>query len=102
MCIRDRNFTRGVVALYEEVGRSDKTGCGNAEHQAKADHPENNRAKRKIHQIFQDVYKRQYLDHAPVRLGAKQCPLPFNIGLENAVVPQVGEIVAAARATMYK
>ena len=43
-----------------------------------------------------------YLDHAPVRLGAKQCPLPFNIGLENAVVPQVGEIVAAARATMYK
>lgn len=43
-----------------------------------------------------------YLDHAPVRLGAKQCPLPFNIGLENAVVPQVGEIVAAARQAMYK
>lgn len=43
-----------------------------------------------------------YLDHAPVRLGAKQCPLPFNLNLENAVVPQTREIVQAARATMYK
>ncbi|MEA5003090.1 MAG: alpha-ketoacid dehydrogenase subunit beta [Christensenella sp.] len=43
-----------------------------------------------------------YLDHAPIRLGAKQCPLPFNVILENATVPQVKEIIDAARASMYK
>lgn len=44
----------------------------------------------------------QYMDHEPIRLGAKQCPLPFNIQLENAVVPQVEDIVAAAKQTLYR
>lgn len=43
-----------------------------------------------------------YLDAAPIRLGAKHCPLPFNLNLENAVVPQVSEIVEAAKATLYR
>lgn len=44
----------------------------------------------------------RYLDGAPIRLGAKQCPLPFNLGLENAVVPQVSEIVAAVKQSLYR
>lgn len=51
-------------------------------------------------QITEDCFK--YLDAAPVRLGAKPCPLPFNLNLENAVVPQVAEIVAAAKSVLYK
>ena len=43
-----------------------------------------------------------YLDHAPIRLGTKQCPLPFALILENAATPQVKEIVEAAKATMYR
>ncbi len=43
-----------------------------------------------------------YLDHAPIRLGTKQCPLPFALNLENAATPQVKEIVEAAKATMYR
>ncbi len=43
-----------------------------------------------------------YLDAAPVRLGAKQCTLPFNLGLENAVVPQVSEIIEAVKKTLYR
>jgi pyruvate/2-oxoglutarate/acetoin dehydrogenase E1 component len=31
------------------------------------------------------------------RLGAKQCPLPFNLTLENAVVPQEMDIIAAVK-----
>ncbi|MCL2060289.1 MAG: alpha-ketoacid dehydrogenase subunit beta [Oscillospiraceae bacterium] len=42
-----------------------------------------------------------YLDAPPVRLGSKMCTLPFNLGLENAVVPQVDDIVAAAKALLY-
>ncbi len=44
----------------------------------------------------------KYLDHAPIHMGSKQCPLPFNIGLETAVVPQVSDIVAAAKQTLYR
>jgi len=44
----------------------------------------------------------RYLDAPPIRLGAKMCTLPFNLGLENAVVPQVSEIVAAAKQTLYR
>ena len=44
----------------------------------------------------------RYLDAPPVRLGAKMCTLPFNLGLENAVVPQVSEIVAAAKQSLYR
>jgi len=43
-----------------------------------------------------------YLDAPPERVGAKMCTLPFNLGLENAVVPQVSDIVAAVRRTMYQ
>ena len=43
-----------------------------------------------------------YLDHAPIRLGTKQCPLPFALNLENAATPQIKEIVQAAKATMYR
>lgn len=44
----------------------------------------------------------RYLDAAPVRLGAKACPLPFNLALETAVVPSVKDIVGAARAVCYR
>ena len=43
-----------------------------------------------------------YLDAPPVRLGTKACPLPFNVGLENAATPQVSEIVEAARRVCYR
>ncbi|MGI6331221.1 MAG: alpha-ketoacid dehydrogenase subunit beta [Zhaonellaceae bacterium] len=43
-----------------------------------------------------------YLDAPPLRLGAKACPLPFNLGLENAATPQVDDIVKATKATLYK
>ncbi len=51
-------------------------------------------------QITEKAFK--YLDHAPIRLGAKECTLPFNLTLENAVVPQVSEIVAAAKQSLYR
>ena len=44
----------------------------------------------------------KYLDAPITRLGAKPCPLAFNLGLENAIVPQVEDIVAAAKQTLYK
>lgn len=43
-----------------------------------------------------------YLDAAPIHLGAKACPLPFNLGLEQAVIPSVKEIVDACKTTLYK
>jgi len=43
-----------------------------------------------------------YLDAPPQRLGAKQCTLPFNLGLENAVIPQIEDIVKAVKKTTYK
>ena len=42
-----------------------------------------------------------YLDAPVIRLGAKQCPLPFNLGLENAVVPQPQDIYDAVRKSLY-
>ena len=44
----------------------------------------------------------RYLDAPPIRLGAKMCTLPFNLGLENAVVPQVDQIVQAAKQSLYR
>lgn len=44
----------------------------------------------------------RYLDAAPVRLGTKACPLPFNVDLENAATPQVADIIAAAKSVCYK
>ena len=42
-----------------------------------------------------------YLDAPVIRLCAKQCPLPFNLGLENAVVPQPQDIYDAVMKTLY-
>ncbi|WP_213951011.1 alpha-ketoacid dehydrogenase subunit beta [Tepidanaerobacter syntrophicus] len=42
-----------------------------------------------------------YLDAPPLRLGAKACPLPFNLGLENAATPQIEDIIEATKATLY-
>ena len=44
----------------------------------------------------------RYLDAPVVRLGAKSCPLPFNLGLENAVVPQEQDIYDACKKVMYR
>lgn len=43
-----------------------------------------------------------YLDAPPARVGAKMCTLPFNLGLENAVVPQVEDIVNAVKNVLYQ
>jgi acetoin:2,6-dichlorophenolindophenol oxidoreductase subunit beta len=43
-----------------------------------------------------------YLDAPVERLGAKQCTLPFNLALENAVVPQEEDIVRAIKKVLYK
>ena len=51
-------------------------------------------------EISQRAFK--YLDAAPVRLGTKQCPLPFNVGLETAATPQVADIIAACKSVLYK
>lgn len=50
--------------------------------------------------ITEQAFK--YLDAPVARLGAKSCPLPFNLGLENAVVPQEADIVQAVRAVLYR
>lgn len=50
--------------------------------------------------IMEDGFK--YLDAPVVRLGAKHCTLPFNLALENAVVPQEKDIVDAIKAVMYQ
>lgn len=50
--------------------------------------------------IMEEAFK--YLDAPVLRLGAKSCPLPFNIGLENAVVPQEEDIEKAVKAVLYK
>ena len=44
----------------------------------------------------------KYLDAAPVRLGTKACPLPFNINLETAATPQAADIIEASKAVLYK
>ena len=44
----------------------------------------------------------RYLDAAPVRLGTKACPLPFNVGLENAATPQISDIIEACRRVCYR
>ncbi len=51
-------------------------------------------------QISERCFK--YLDAPVERLGAKACPLPFNLGLENAVVPQEQDIYDAIKRTLYK
>jgi pyruvate dehydrogenase E1 component beta subunit len=51
-------------------------------------------------QVTESAFR--YLDAPPVRLGAKACPLPFNLALETAVVPSVKEIIDAAKAVCYR
>jgi len=51
-------------------------------------------------QVTEKAFK--YLDAPPARVGAKMCTLPFNLGLENAVVPQVADIVEAAKSVLYR
>ncbi len=43
-----------------------------------------------------------YLDAPVERLGAKQCTLPFNLSLENAVVPQKEDVERAIKKVLYK
>jgi pyruvate dehydrogenase E1 component beta subunit len=50
-------------------------------------------------QVTEKVFA--YLDAPPERVGSKMCSLPFNLGLENAVVPQVSDIVAAVKKTLH-
>ena len=53
-----------------------------------------------VSEVVDGAFK--YLDAAPIHLGAKACPLPFNIELENAVVPSVQQIVEAAKKVCYR
>jgi pyruvate/2-oxoglutarate/acetoin dehydrogenase E1 component len=50
--------------------------------------------------IMEEAFK--YLDAPVLRLGAKQCPLPFNLGLENAVIPQEEDIIKAVKSVLYR
>jgi pyruvate dehydrogenase E1 component beta subunit len=50
--------------------------------------------------IMEEAFK--YLDAPVLRLGAKACPLPFNLNLENAVVPQEEDILTAVRKVLHK
>jgi pyruvate/2-oxoglutarate/acetoin dehydrogenase E1 component len=43
-----------------------------------------------------------YLDAPPLRVCARDVPVPYNATLETAALPQVEDIVAAARALMHK
>ncbi len=51
-------------------------------------------------QVTEKAFK--YLDAPPVHLGTKACPIPFNIELENAVVPSVTDIVNACKSVCYR
>lgn len=51
-------------------------------------------------EITENAFK--YLDSPVLRLGAKSCPLPFNLALENAVVPQKKDIYDAIKKALYK
>lgn len=51
-------------------------------------------------QVTESAFR--YLDAPPLRLGAKACPLPFNLELETAVVPSVENIIDAAKTVCYR
>lgn len=50
--------------------------------------------------ITEEAFK--YLDAPVYRLGAKACPLPFSLILENAVVPQEEDIINAVKSVLYQ
>ena len=83
---------------YDTVAESvKKTGRLVVVHEA---HQNNGWGAQVVSQVGQMVFP--YLDAAPVHLGAKACPLPFNLGLEEAVIPSIKEIVDACKGTMYR
>ena len=43
-----------------------------------------------------------YLDSPVTILGGLNTPCPFNLNLEKAVIPQVDDIVRAAKEVLYK
>jgi pyruvate dehydrogenase E1 component beta subunit len=43
-----------------------------------------------------------YLDAPVLRVSAKDVPLPYAANLEQLALPQVEDIVAAAKAAMYR
>ncbi|HYY87668.1 MAG TPA: transketolase C-terminal domain-containing protein, partial [Chloroflexota bacterium] len=43
-----------------------------------------------------------YLDAPPLRVCAKDVPVPYSAALESAALPQVDDVVAAARALVRK
>ena len=43
-----------------------------------------------------------YLDAPPLRVCARDVPVPYNATLETAALPQVDDLVAAARALVNK
>jgi len=49
--------------------------------------------------IMEEGFK--YLDAPVSRLGARHCTLPFNLNLENAVVPQEADIANEIKAVLY-
>ena len=84
----------GIDAIVESVK---KTGCLVTVHEA---HRTMGFGTEIAAQVTEKAFK--YLDAPPERIGAKMCTLPFNLGLENAVVPQVSDIVKAAKTVLYR
>ena len=83
---------------YDTVAESvKKTGRLVVVHEA---HQNNGWGAQVVSQVSQIVFP--YLDAAPVHIGAKACPLPFNLGLEQAVLPSVKDIVDACKASLYR
>ena len=83
---------------YDTIADSvKKTGRLVVVHEA---HQTNGWGAQVVSQVGQMVFP--YLDAAPVHIGAKACPLPFNPGLEAAVIPSVKEIVDACKAACYR
>ena len=83
---------------YDTVEASvKKTGRLVVVHEA---HQTNGWGAQVVSQVGQMVFP--YLDAAPIHLGAKACPLPFNLELEKAVIPSIKEIVDACKKTLYR
>ena len=83
---------------YDTIAQSvKKTGRLVVVHEA---HQNNGWGAQVIAQVTKMVFP--YLDAAPIHLGAKACPLPFNLGLEQAVLPSIAEIVSACRTVMHR
>jgi len=83
---------------YDTIARSvKKTGRLVVVHEA---HQNNGWGAQVITQVTKMVFP--YLDAAPIHLGAQACPLPFNVILEQAVLPSIPEIISACKAVMHR